>query len=223
MGFLYAIYLYFRRIMWKSLFRFFSGGRGAPVQQTEASVKFLIVGLGNIGAEYHRTRHNIGFDVLDLLAERQEITFETVKLGDLAQFRHRGKQIFLLKPSTYMNRSGRALKYWMDKEKVPLSNVLVIVDDLHLDTGVIRIRTKGSDGGHNGLKDIQEQLGHNNYARIRFGIGRNFHPGQQVDYVLGKWSPEEWEQILPSIKKAGDACLDFVSAGAERIMNRYNG
>lgn len=179
----------------------------------------MIVGLGNIGAEYHRTRHNIGFEVLDHLAERSAVRFETVKLGDLAQMKHRGRQLFLLKPSTYMNRSGRALKYWMDKEKLLLSNVLVVVDDLHLDLGVLRLRGKGSDGGHNGLKDIQEQLGTSQYVRLRFGIGKDFFPGQQVDYVLGRWSEEEWAALEEPIAKAADACLSFVSVGLNRAMN----
>lgn len=179
----------------------------------------MIVGLGNIGAEYHRTRHNIGFEVLDHLAERSAVRFETVKLGDLAQMKHRGRQLFLLKPSTYMNRSGRALKYWMDKEKLPLSNVLVVVDDIHLDLGVLRLRGKGSDGGHNGLKDIQEQLGTSQYVRLRFGIGKDFFPGQQVDYVLGRWSEEEWAALEGPIAKAADACLNFVSVGLNRAMN----
>ena len=208
--------------MWKLLSRLFSGKASGETQNIDPVVKFLIVGLGNIGPEYHRTRHNIGFDVLDHLAAEKELTWQTAKLGDVTQFKHRGKMVTLLKPSTYMNRSGKALKYWMDKEKVPLQNVLVIVDDIHLDSGVLRLRTKGSDGGHNGLKDIQDTLGHSNYNRVRFGVGRDFHPGQQVDYVLGKWSGEEWDALQAPIKKAAEACLDFAGIGMERAMNKYS-
>lgn len=208
--------------MWKRIVELIWGKGSRQTEKIDPAVKFLIVGLGNIGADYHHTRHNIGFDVLDMLAADKELSFATDKLGDVTQFRFRGKQITLLKPSTYMNRSGRALKYWMDKEKIPLSNVLVIVDDIHLDLGILRLRSKGSDGGHNGLKDIQETLGHNNYNRLRFGVGRDFHPGQQVNYVLGKWSEQEWKTLQEPMKKAVEACLDFAAIGMERTMNKYS-
>ncbi len=199
--------------------------RKAPVVPDEniSQVKYLIVGLGNIGPDYHRTRHNIGFDVLDHIASEKEVPFTPGKLGDLATVKHKGRQLLLLKPSTFMNRSGRAVRYWLEKEKIPASRLLVIVDDIHLDTGVIRIRVKGSDGGHNGLKDIQEQLGHNNYPRLRFGVGRDFHPGQQVDYVLSKWPASEWEKLQPAIQQAAMACFDFSTLGLERTMSQYNG
>lgn len=208
--------------MLKKLIQLIFGKPSDSSLKIDPELKFLIVGLGNIGAEYHHTRHNIGFDVLDHLAKEKELDFETVKLGDLARLKYRGKQILLLKPSTYMNRSGKALKYWMDKEKVPLKNVLVIVDDIHLDLGILRIRKKGSDGGHNGLKDIHQQLGHTNYNRLRFGIGRNFFPGQQVDYVLGNWTEEEMNNLKKPIERASQACLDFVGMGLERAMNKYS-
>lgn len=149
------------------------------------SNKFLIVGLGNIGAEYVNTRHNIGFKVLDFLAKKENLSFETVKLGALAEYKFKGRTFFLLKPNTYMNLSGKAVKYWMDKENISLENILVITDDLNLSFGTIRIKPKGSDGGHNGLKNINLILNTQNYTRFRFGISDQFKKGQQVDYVLG--------------------------------------
>lgn len=166
-------------------------GRILSKKQTEEQVdpmkKFLIAGLGNIGPKYHNTRHNIGFKVLDHLAEKEGISFSSEKLGDIATFKFKGRTFILLKPSTYMNLSGKAVNYWLTKEKVPLENLLVITDDLNLAFGTIRLKTKGSDGGHNGLKDIQTQLNTTNYNRFRFGISDEFSKGRQVDYVLGEW------------------------------------
>jgi PTH1 family peptidyl-tRNA hydrolase len=184
--------------------------------------KFLVVGLGNIGDEYAETRHNIGFKILDALAKKEEFTFETVKLGDLATFKLKGKSIFCLKPSTYMNRSGKALKYWMDKENIPLENVLVITDDINLPFGTIRIKTKGSDGGHNGLKDIQLFLQGNQYNRFRFGVGADFGMGRQVEYVLGHWIEEENASMKERLTKATEVITSFVLAGIGRTMNQFN-
>lgn len=185
--------------------------------------KFLIVGLGNIGEEYAETRHNIGFKILDHLSAKEDFTFETAKLGELATFKIKGRVILCLKPSTYMNRSGKAVKYWLDKEKIPLENLLVITDDINLPYGTIRIKTRGSDGGHNGLKDIQEQLQTNIYNRFRFGIGADFGKGRQVEYVLGKWNEEELSIMDERLKKSVEITKSFVLAGVARTMNQFNG
>ena len=148
-------------------------------------MKYLVVGLGNMGAEYDDTRHNIGFDVLDHLAKANEVSFKNDRLGDVTRFKHRGRTFVLLKPSTYMNLSGKAVQYWMTKEKIKISNVLIVVDDLNLDLGKLRLRGKGSDGGHNGLKHINQTLGQNRYARLRMGIGNEYTKGRQIDFVLG--------------------------------------
>lgn len=185
-------------------------------------MKYLIVGLGNIGAEYSNTRHNIGFKVLDALAKASNISFVDSRYGAVAELKHKGRIYVLLKPSTYMNLSGKAVNYWMQKENIALENIFVIVDDLALPIGAIRIRQNGSDGGHNGLKSINEVLGTNAYARLRFGIGSDFSKGRQVDYVLGEWTEEE-EKILPErIVKASDAILSFGTIGVERTMNFFN-
>jgi PTH1 family peptidyl-tRNA hydrolase len=184
--------------------------------------KFLIVGLGNIGTEYAHTRHNIGFDVVDALAEKQGLVFRTDRLGDIAEYKLKGKTLLLLKPSTYMNLSGKAVKYWMEKEKIPVEQVFVILDELALPIEKSRIRGAGSDGGHNGLKSIQEQLGTTSYPRLRFGIGNNYPKGRQVDYVLGKWSPEEWPLIRLKIEKTIPIVESFVLAGLANTMNQFN-
>jgi PTH1 family peptidyl-tRNA hydrolase len=184
--------------------------------------KFLIVGLGNIGDEYKDTRHNIGFKILDALATKEEFTFETVKLGDIGMFKVKGRSILCLKPSTYMNRSGKALKYWMEKEKIPLENILVITDDINLSFGTIRIKTKGSDGGHNGLKDIQLFLQSSVYNRFRFGVGADFGRGRQVEYVLGTWNEEENALMQERLKKSTEVITSFVLAGIARTMNEFN-
>lgn len=185
-------------------------------------MKFLIVGLGNIGAEYSHTRHNIGFDVVDLLAARHGGMFATDKLAAVCTVRIKGKPFVLVKPSTYMNLSGKAVNYWMQKEKIEKENLLVITDDLALPLGKLRLRAKGSDGGHNGLKNIQEILGTTDYPRLRFGIGNAFAKGQQVDFVLGKWESEETELLKTTMEKAADAVTSFGLAGMARTMNQYN-
>ena len=185
--------------------------------------KYLIVGLGNIGAEYTNTRHNIGFKILDELAQQQQTSFSTEKLGDVAVFRFKGRTFILLKPSTYMNLSGKSLKYWMDKEKIPQENILVISDDLNIDFGTFRLKAKGSAGGHNGLKDINEKLGNQNYARFRFGISAMFGKGKQVNYVLGEWNKEEERYFPELLDKASKLVIAFGTAGIGNAMNQYNG
>lgn len=184
--------------------------------------KFLIFGLGNPGAEYNRTRHNIGFEVLDALASDTS-SFSSERYADVARVRVKGRELILVKPNTYMNLSGKAVRYWMESEKVPLENILVVVDELALPLGAIRIKLKGSDGGHNGLKSIQQLLGRADYPRLRFGIGNEFSKGQQVDFVLGKWSEEEWTALQPRIKKSVEAIKSFALAGAQITMNQFNG
>jgi peptidyl-tRNA hydrolase, PTH1 family len=184
--------------------------------------KFLIVGLGNIGDEYQGTRHNIGFEVLDHLAKESDIKFKSDRLADMAEMKHKGKMLVLIKPTTYMNLSGKAVNYWMQAEKIPLENVLVIVDELALPFGKIRLGPKGSDGGHNGLKNIQEILGTTNYPRLRFGISNEFSKGSQVNYVLGKWSDEEKNTLTERIKIAADAIKAFSFIGLSRCMNEFN-
>jgi PTH1 family peptidyl-tRNA hydrolase len=186
-------------------------------------MKYLIVGLGNMGAEYDGTRHNIGFDVVDELAKEFEVGFKHETLGDIAEFRHKGRTFVLLKPSTYMNRSGKAVRYWLQKAKVNKSNLLVIVDDLNLDLGIQRIRAKGSDGGHNGLKDINQVTGGNNYARLRIGIGQDFPKGRQVDFVLGKWNSTEQDKLPTILKRAADTVKAFATIGLQHTMNQFNG
>ena len=185
--------------------------------------KFLIVGLGNIGAEYVNTRHNIGFKIVDFLARKENSNFETVKLGALATFKTKGKTILLLKPNTYMNLSGKAIQYWMEKEKIALENILVITDDLNLSFGTIRVKPKGSDGGHNGLKSIQQVLVTNNYARFRFGISDEFKKGRQVDYVLGEWDENEKSKLPERLEVASELIKNFALAGLELTMTTFNG
>ncbi|WP_439129548.1 aminoacyl-tRNA hydrolase [Polaribacter sp.] len=185
--------------------------------------KYLIVGLGNIGDKYTNTRHNIGFKILDEVAEDHNVTFETEKLGDIAKFRFKGRTFVLLKPSTFMNLSGKAVKYWMQKEKIALENILVITDDINIDFGTIRVKTKGSAGGHNGLKDIQEKLGTNKYPRFRFGVGANYSKGRQVDYVLGEWNKDEISQLIERLPVATEIITSFGTAGLNNTMNTFNG
>lgn len=185
--------------------------------------KFLIVGLGNIGEKYNNTRHNIGFQIVDAIAKEHNATFETLKLGDVATFRFKGKTFVLLKPSTYMNLSGKAVKYWMTQEKIQLENVLIITDDVNIDFGAIRIKTKGSAGGHNGLKDIEAKLGHQKYTRFRFGVGGNFPKGRQVDFVLGEWNKDEESQLIERIPMSVKAAVSFGTDGVNNTMNNFNG
>jgi PTH1 family peptidyl-tRNA hydrolase len=185
--------------------------------------KILIVGLGNIGAEYVNTRHNIGFKVLDYFANQESITFQTQKLGEVAEFKIKGRTAILLKPNTFMNLSGKAVKYWMEKENIEKENLLIITDDLNLSFGSIRIKTKGSDGGHNGLKNIQLLLNSTEYPRFRFGISDAFKKGKQVDYVLGEWSTEEKEALKERLSLSSEIIKSFVLAGLNTTMNAYNG
>ncbi len=198
--------------------------RDARADITEASMKkFLIVGLGNIGPKYEETRHNIGFKIVDAFAEAQKVTWSTDKLGDIAQTKIKGRPVLILKPNTYMNLSGKAVRYWMQKEKISLENLLVVTDDLNLDFGTIRIKTKGSDGGHNGLKDIQNQLMTSNYNRFRFGIGDRFSQGKQIDYVLGAWDKEEQKDLPERLDTSSKAIFSFISEDINTTMNTYNG
>lgn len=208
--------------MFRFLRRLFQQDHTLP-EEKEPMKKYLIVGLGNIGAEYTETRHNIGFKILDALAQEQGFPFETAKLGDIGTYKLKGKNVVCLKPSTYMNRSGKALKYWMEKEKIPLEHVLVITDDINLALGTIRIKAKGSDGGHNGLKDIQLVLGTTHYNRFRFGVGSDFSKGRQVDYVLGVWNETEEAVVKERLPKTVEAINSFVLSGLSRTMNIYNG
>lgn len=185
--------------------------------------KLLIVGLGNIGAEYVNTRHNIGFKVVDHLARKESLDFQTVKLGAMAEYKLKGRTLFLLKPNTYMNLSGKAVKYWMDKENIPASNILVITDDLNLSFGTIRIKPKGSDGGHNGLKSIQQTLNSSDYPRFRFGISDDFKKGRQVDYVLGEWNEEETAKLPERLDVAAEIIRSFALSGLDITMNTFNG
>lgn len=185
-------------------------------------MKYLIVGLGNIGAEYAETRHNIGFKVLDALAGASDTFFTTGRYGDIATLRHRGHTLVLLKPSTYMNLSGKAVRYWMDAEHIAPENLLVVSDDIALPFGTLRMRAKGSAGGHNGLKNIAELLGTEEFARMRFGVGGDFPRGHQVDYVLGEWTEEERAAMPERLKLFGDAILSFAAIGLERTMNLFN-
>jgi len=185
-------------------------------------MKYLIVGLGNMGVKYDDTRHNIGFDVVDALAKDLDAEWKNGQLGDIARGKHKGRTLLLLKPSTYMNLSGKSVRYWMQKEKINKENLLVIMDDLNLEFGKQRLRGKGSDGGHNGLKDINRMTGGNNYARLRFGIGDNFSKGRQVDFVLGKWSSEERDKLPDLIKYAVDTAKSFAAIGLNFTMNTFN-
>jgi PTH1 family peptidyl-tRNA hydrolase len=191
-------------------------------KEDQTMKKYLIVGLGNPGEKYKNTRHNIGFKALDYIAEKENANFETKKLGDLTSFNFKGRKFILLKPNTYMNLSGKAVKYWMQKEKIPLENILIISDDLNLPFGALRLKPKGSDGGHNGLKDINAHLNTNQYARIRFGVGDKFSKGRQVDYVLGEWSESEKKEIPNRLERIHTAVKSFGTAGIGNTMNNIN-
>ena len=185
--------------------------------------KFLIVGLGNIGFDYKNTRHNIGFEVIDYLAKKYETDMEEVKLCKKGTFRYKGKKIILLKPSTFMNRSGKAVRYWALKENVAIQNILVITDDLNLPLAKLRLKGKGSDGGHNGLKDVEAKLNTPNYPRLRFGIKNEEKSFNQIDFVLGKFSAEENNQVIRGIIKCEEIALSFTQMGLEKSMNLFNG
>jgi len=185
-------------------------------------LKYLIVGLGNIGEEYKDTRHNIGFWILDALARVSNISFSEGRYGSVAEMKYAGRTLILLKPNTFMNLSGRSVQYWMQKEKIELDKVLILVDDLSLPVGKLRMRLKGSDAGHNGLKSIHEILGSQDYVRLRFGIGSDFQRGRQVDYVLGQWSRDEEDLINSKMESCIEIIKAFVTMGANQVMTKYN-
>ena len=185
-------------------------------------MKYLIVGLGNPGNQYSDTRHNIGFKTLDALASASNVVFTPARYGDTALVKHKGRSLFLLKPSTFMNLSGKAVRYWMQQEKIPVDRILIITDDISLPFGKLRIRAKGSDGGHNGLKSIQAEIGGNQYPRLRFGVGNEFHPGQQTNYVLSPWNDDESIALDERLKIMSEAILSFATIGLERTMNFFN-
>lgn len=184
--------------------------------------KFLIAALGNIGAEYAGTRHNAGFDVADELAARHKVIFQSGRLADVAEIRFKGKLLVVIKPTTYMNLSGRAVKYWMDKEKIPAERVLVVVDDIAIPLSRLRLRASGSDGGHNGLKSIQETLGTQEYPRLRFGIGGDYPKGRQVEFVLGKWAEAEVPVVKKKSMLATEVIETFAVRGMAVAMNEAN-
>ncbi|MET3543166.1 PTH1 family peptidyl-tRNA hydrolase [Pontibacter aydingkolensis] len=194
----------------------------APALPENTSMKYLIVGLGNIGPEYAETRHNIGFMVLDYLAKKHDAQFDTGRHSFVTEIKTKGRTFVLVKPTTYMNLSGKAVQHWLSNLKLPVEQMMVITDDIAIPFGKIRIRTKGSAGGHNGLKHIEQTLGHNNYPRLRFGVGDSFHKGKQVDYVLSKFSDDESIELQTLIEKAADSVIAFGTIGLERTMNQYN-
>ena len=207
-----------------SILSFFNNLLGVKKEtQEEIMKKFLVVGLGNIGEKYDNTRHNIGFKIADALVKEYNESFTTEKHGDLAKLKIKGKTVFVLKPNTYMNLSGKAVLYWMKKENILIDNVLIITDDLNIDFGTIRIKAKGSAGGHNGLKDIQDKLNTSVYPRFRFGVGSDYRKGGQVDFVLGTWSNEEESALIERIPTSIKAVESFVNAGLANTMNTFNG
>lgn len=210
------------------MMNFFKKLFGKSVSSHEDTVKpdmkrFLIVGLGNIGPDYEDTRHNAGFMIANRLAQDAGVSFKSCRYGDMAIVKVKNCELLVLKPSTFMNLSGVAVRYWMNKEKLPLDHLLILVDDIALPFGTIRIRQSGSEGGHNGLKNISEQLGNRNYARLRFGVGSDFNKGSQIDYVLGVFSDEERKLLPEKIEKAAEAVKAFCLSGAPFAMNHFNG
>jgi len=199
------------------------GSNESFLQTSDPMKKYLLAGLGNVGDDYIHTRHNIGFQILDALAGEEEFSFATERLGDVGSFKIKGRQVLTLKPSTYMNRSGKAIAYWMEKEKIPQERLLVITDDINLPFGTLRMKSKGSDGGHNGLHNIQEILQNANYHRLRFGVGSDFPKGKQIDYVLGSWSEEEESALKERLERACAMIRSFILAGPGITMNEYNG
>ena len=185
-------------------------------------MNFLIVGLGNIGVKYESTRHNIGFKALDFVAEQSSAFFTPERYGEISTFKFKGKNIYLLKPNTFMNLSGSAVRYWLTKLKIDIKNLLVVTDDLNLEVGNLRMKKNGSDGGHNGLKNIQQTLSTNQYPRLRIGVGNNFPKGKQIDYVLGKWTEEEYSILDQKMEIIKDMVLSFCFAGIDNTMNKYN-
>ena len=200
-----------------SVFKYF---RNNNVQSK--TKKFLVVGLGNIGEKYEKTRHNIGFDIVDQLAVKFNSTFSSAKYGEVLKTKFAGKKIVVLKPNTFMNLSGKAVLYWLKKEKIDVSNLIIIVDDLNLDFGIYRLRKSGSDGGHNGLKDIANSLNSTTFTRLRFGIGNNYKKEKQVDFVLSKWNSEESLKLKNHLDKNVEIILSSLKKGLEFTMNKYN-
>lgn len=204
---------------------FFKRLLSACKSEVEESVemKYLIVGLGNVGAEYENTRHNIGFMVADALVNSAGVKWELDRHAFRAEVRHRGRKLIVIKPTTFMNLSGKAVKYWMQTEKIPLENVLVVVDDIALPVGTLRMKKQGSDGGHNGLANIAAMVGSVNYCRLRIGVGDNFSRGRQIDYVLGQFTGEESAALEPKIGQAVEMINTFCTQGPDRAMNMFNG
>ena len=196
---------------------FHQGKRNEPDE-----MKYLIACLGNIGVEYEDTRHNIGFKIADRLAKDLEATFTTGRLAQVAEMRFKGKTLVVIKPTTYMNLSGKAVKYWLNEENIPIENLLVVNDDIALPLGTLRLRKQGADGGHNGLTDIIEKLGTNVFCRLRFGLGDDFPRGRQIDFVLGKWKPSEEPIVNEKADVAVEIIKSFVTQGPDRTMNLYN-
>ena len=210
----------------KRIFSLCKSGDSSRVAEgvdNDCEMKYLIVGLGNVGAEYAGTRHNIGFMVVDALARAAEVQWSLERRAWRTEMRLKGRTLVLIKPTTYMNLSGEAVRYWMQAEKVPLANLLVVVDDIALPLGTLRMKKQGSGGGHNGLGNIEALLGHTNYCRLRVGVGNNFSRGHQIDYVLGTFSPEEQAALAPRIETACEAVKCFATQGPDRAMNMYNG
>lgn len=185
-------------------------------------MKYLIAGLGNMDLDYMNTRHNVGFEVVDVIAERNKIKWESGRYAHYCEFKYKGRQIIMIKPTTYMNLSGKAVRYWTLEKQIQLENILVVLDDLNLEFGKIRIKGEGTDGGHNGLKDITAQMGTTRYPRLRIGIGKDFQKGNQINFVLGHWSEAEKIVLESVLEKSADACLSFCMAGLPNTMNQYN-
>ncbi len=196
--------------------------RNHHTDDIEPMKKFLIAGLGNPGPEYKYTRHNIGFLIADRLAKDLNASFKSDRYAQVSKARHRGKMLLIIKPQTYMNLSGKAVRYWLNKEKIPLENLLILTDDINLPFGQIRLRGKGSHGGHNGLKSIIELIGTPQFARLRIGIGKDFAPGEQADYVLGKWTEKEMEKLPGIIERSSRAVIHFVQEGLQSAMTEFN-
>jgi PTH1 family peptidyl-tRNA hydrolase len=190
--------------------------------EENSEMKYLIAGLGNMGPDYDGTRHNVGFEVVELLSKEFDVSFKNDTLGDIAEFRHKGRIFVLLKPSTFMNLSGKAVRYWLQKKAIPKENLLVVLDDLNLEFGKVRMRGAGSDGGHNGLKDIDQLTGGNNYARLRIGIGNNFRKGKQADFVLSPWTEDERKKLPEILRIAAEGVKSFATVGLEFAMNQTN-
>ena len=205
-----------------SFFRKLFGEKQSSLSETDTTVKYLIAGLGNIGSEYNGTRHNIGFDVVDYLAGKFDVQYKSDRHAFVGSFRHKGRTFILIKPTTYMNLSGQAIRYWMQKEKIKQENLLVILDDLNIGFGHVKLKTKGSAGGHNGLKNIEQVLKSAQYSRLRVGIGNQYSKGKQVNFVLGKWTDAEEDKLMEIIKHSAEAVLSFGTIGVARTMNLYN-